>query len=213
MRTIVSTLLAMPLLSLAVWSSSAAAVIAPSDLLVTQLELTGGSVDFGGRFSRKLDRLFEQPGSLLMNEYQSIGDIVPSVTKGRRTFSLFTSGFNGAPTPSAAIDGSSITADLSSLFFGVGRGDSFRVWNIGGLATGTFNPDTLEFCLTWDHLFDNRPRLGPATFSLQGTVSSVVTAPVPLVTTFVLFATGLAMVLGIRRRTADVRQDGSAVTL
>lgn len=194
--------LAVPVLVFALWSSPVdAALITPSDVPVMQLELTGGSVDFGGKFSRKLDWLFEQPGVLVMNEYQPIGDIVPSITKGRRTFSLFTSGFNGAPPPSAAIDGSSITADLSSLFFSVGRGDTFRIWNIGGPATGLFNPDTLEFCLTWDHLFGNEHSGKEATFFVRGTVlAGVSTAPVPLITSAVLFATGFAIVMGVWRR-------------
>jgi hypothetical protein len=201
MRSIISTLLSSPFLVLVLWSSPAgASILSSSDFIVTGLELTGGSVDSHGRFSRKLDRLFERPGQIVMNDYQPIGDIVPSIMRGHRTFSLFTAGFNGAPAPSAAIDGSSITVDLSSLFFAVSRGDHFRVWNIGDVVTGRFNPDTLEFCLTWDHLFGNRPRLGPATFWLQGTVHLVSTEPVPLVTTTVLFATGLAMLMGVWRR-------------
>jgi len=116
---------------------------------VVQLDLTGGSVNNGGRYDRILDRLLDQEGVLKMGEYQPIGDIVPSITKGHTTFSLFTSGFNGAPAPSATIDGSSIAADLSSLFFAVSRGDSTRLWNIGSLATGTFDPATSQFSLSW----------------------------------------------------------------
>ena len=132
MRPKMPILFGLSLLSIALWSPvSEASIIDPSDVLVTQLELTGGSADYDGRFSRKLERLFDQPGQLLMNDYQPIGDLVPSIAKGHRAFSLFTSGFNGAPTPSAVIDGSSITVDLSSLFFGVSRGDHFKIWNIG----------------------------------------------------------------------------------
>lgn len=177
-----------------VWNAPARAAT------VSSLELTGGSADFEGRFWRKLDRLFEQPGLLLMNAYQPGPDIVPPITKRHQTFSLFTSGVQGAPPPSAVINGTSITVDLSSLFFGVSRGDHLRAWNIGGTATGFFNPDTLEFCLTWDHLFGNRSRLGPATFSLHGTVNLVNVAAIPIVTTTVLFCTGLAMLMGVWRR-------------
>jgi hypothetical protein len=171
-------------------------VPAAEAIVVTQLDLTGGSVDFEGRFSRKLDRLLDQSGQLTMNEYQPIGDIVPSITKGRRTFSLFTSGFSGAPAPSATIDGSSITVDLSSLFFSVSRGDHFRVWNIGGIATGIFNPDTLEFCLSWDHLVGNRSFLRPMEFTLQG---RAVPAEVPLPGGIVLFVTGLLLMIAALR--------------
>jgi len=196
-----SILLALSVLSIALWSPvSEASIIDPSDVLVTQLELTGGSADYDGRFSKKLDHLFDRPGQLVMDDYQPIGDIVPSITKGRRTFSLFASGFNGAPAPYAVIDGSSITVDLSSLFFGVSRGDHFKVWNIGGMATGTFNPDTLEFSLTWEHLFGDRHKGDPATFSFQGKViTGGNPAPVPLVSPAVFFATGLAMLMGLWR--------------
>jgi hypothetical protein len=203
MRSTVSTQLALfLLLSVPLWSPiSEASIIDPSDVLVAQLELTGGSADYDGRFSRKLDRLLDGPGQIVMDDYQAIGDIVSSIAKGHRTFSLFTSGFNGAPAPSAVIDGSSITVDLSSLFFGVSRGDHFKVWNIGGMATGTFNPDTLEFCLTWEHLFGDRHKGDPAMFSFQGRVITAGNpAPVPLVSPAVFFATGLAMLMGLWRQ-------------
>lgn len=201
MRSAAVTLLAMPVLGGVLWSSPAdAALITPSDVQVTQLELTGGSVEFGGRFSRKLDRLFERPGLLVMNEYQPGPDIVEPIVSGRRTFSLFTSGVQGAAPPSAIVNGHTITVDLSSLFFGVSKGDRLRAWNIGGVATGSFDPETLEFCLSWDHLFGNR-RGGLATFFLQGTaLAATPTAPVPLITSAVLFATGFAIVMGVWRR-------------
>jgi hypothetical protein len=213
MRPKMLILFGLSILSIALWSPhSEASIIGPSDVLVTQLELTGGSVDYDGRFSRKLDRLFDQPGQLVMNEYQPIGDIVPSITKGHRTFSLFTSGFNGAPAPSAVIDGSSITVDLSSLFFGVSRGDHFKVWNIGGMATGMFDPETLEFCLSWEHLFGDRHWGGPATFSLQGKViTGVSTAPVPLAQALVFFVTGLVILVGIRGQREGARNEQSVV--
>lgn len=201
MRSVVSTLLVVPLLLLTMWSvPSEASVISTTEVFATQLELKGGSVDSNGWFLRKLDRLFDQPGTLVMNEYQAIGDIVPSITKGLWTFSLFTSGFNGAPAPSVEIDGSSISADLSSLYFGQSRGDHFRILNIGGVARGTFDPGTLEFYLTWDHVFGDRHRGEPVTFSLQGKVVEASTAPVPLATTAVFFATGLAMLMGLWRQ-------------
>ena len=48
----------------------------------------------------------------------------------------------GASAPSATINGSSLSVDLSSLFFGWSRGSEVRAWNIGGLAQGLFNPET-----------------------------------------------------------------------
>ena len=118
-------------------------------MTVTALDITDGSVNYHGRFHRIVDRLLDQDGIVKMGEYQPIGDIVPSITKGRNTFSLFTSGFNGAPPPSATVDGSSIVADLSSLFLAVSRGESIHLWNIGGQATGTFDSETSHFRLSW----------------------------------------------------------------
>lgn len=213
MRPNGSTLLALSVLSVTLWSPvSEASIIDPSDVLVTQLELTGGSADYDGRFSRKLDRLLDRPGQLVMNEYQPIGDIVPSIAKNHGTFSLFTSGFNGALAPSAVIDGSSITVDLSSLFFGVSRGDHFKVWNVGGMATGTFNPDTLEFSLTWERLFGDRPKGDRSTFSIQGKVlSGGSPAPVPLAQAFVFFVTGLVILMGIRWQGGRARNERPVV--
>ena len=202
MRRIVSILLAAPLLCLTPWSPRAeASVIGPSDFLVTQLELTGGSADFHRRFSRKLDRLFDQHGLLVMNEFQPGPDIVSPITAHRRTFSLFTSGVQGNPAPTATVNGDTITVDLSSLFFAVSKGDRLYARNIGGMATGTFDPETLEFSLSWEYLFGNRHRGGPAEFSLQGRViTGDNTTPVPLVTTALFFATGLAMLIGVWRQ-------------
>jgi hypothetical protein len=212
MRPIAFAVVALPVFLLTLWSpASEASVISTSDVLVTQLELKGGSVDSNGWSFRKLDRLFDQGATLVMNEYQPIGDLVPSITKGQRTFSLFTSGFNGAPVPIAAINGSSISVDLSSLFFGLSRGDHFRVLNIGGGATGTFDPDTLEFYLTWDHLFGDRHRGEPVTFSLQGKVVGVGTAPVPLAQALVFFVTGLVILMGIRWQGGRARNERPAV--
>src|SRR5262245_42790104 len=182
------------------WAGSAQAMI------VTQLDLTGGSSSYDGRHHRVLDRLLDQDGTIVMGQYQPLPDIVSPITKGHKTFSLFTSGVSGADAPSATIDGSSITVDLSSLFFGVSRGDSLRAWNIGGVAHGLFNPDTSEFILSWNHVFDHGAYKGnherwdndeAARFFLQGRViSGIDPSPVPLPATVVFFATGLAGVVG-----------------
>lgn len=189
-------------------------------MTVTALDITEGSVTYNGRFDRLMDRLLDQDGVVKMGEYQPIGDIVPSITKGRNTFSLFTTGFNGAPPPSATVDGSSIVADLSSLFFAVSRGDSIRLWNIGGQATGTFDPETSQFRLSWkDQVpggFGSRSvwqhflgkgdgterwdgygiwrhaRSREATFILEGTaIVGGAPTPVPIPASLALYATGL----------------------
>ena len=190
----------------------------PSDALqVTQLDFTSGAVNWDWRYGRVLDRLFAQDGSITMGSYQSMSDIVGPITPGRKTFSLFTSGFNGAPAPSATINGTSMTVDLSSLYFGWTRGGEMHAWNIGGIAKGLFNPETLEFCLTWDHLFRDRPTSDLPTYFLQGKVilaglpiGSVPVGAVPITTTAVLFGTGLAMLMAVWRR-KGVTQHGQAV--
>lgn len=168
-------------------------------MTVTALDIADGSARYHGRFDRVLDRLLDQGGVVKMGEYQPIGDIVPSIIRGRTTFSLFTSGFNGAPPPSATIDGSTIAADLSSLFLAVSRGNSIQLWNIGGQAGGTFDPETSRFKLLWN---DQVPRgfsrwhsdfhSREAIFILNGTaVVGGAPTPVPIPASQVLYVTGL----------------------
>ena len=160
--------------------------------IVTQLDFTSGAVNWVGPNGRMLDRLFGQEGTITMGSFQSMTEIVDPITRGHRTFSLFTSGLSGAPVPSATITGNTITMDLTSLFFGWQRGDEIRTWNIGGQATGQFNPGNSEFILSWEHIFNaGRGRnhgMGDriATFYLQGTVAAV-----PIPATVFLYGTGM----------------------
>ncbi|MEQ1795622.1 MAG: VPLPA-CTERM sorting domain-containing protein [Nitrospira sp.] len=178
-------------------------------MVVTQLELTGGSTSYDGRFSRVADRLLDRDGTILIGQYQPMQEIVAPITKGHRTFSLFTSGVQGADAPSATINGSSITVDLSSLFFGVSRGESLRAWNIGGLAQGVFNPETSEFSLSWTHVFDNGEHKEKhgwqhddriARFFLQGKALGLAPTPVPLPASLLLFAGGFMGLGGLAFR-------------
>jgi hypothetical protein len=178
--------------------------------LVTQLDFSSGAANVGPH-GRLLDRLLDQDGTLLMGQYQSFTGIVDPIIKGHKTYSLFTAGMDGAPAPSAAINGNSITVDLSSLFFGWKRGDQIRAWNIGGQATGLFNPQTSEFSLSWDHVFNNgnhhdngkhhnnekyeRMNGHEATFFLQGKAVLDAAAPVAIPATLYLYGTG---VVGLR---------------
>lgn len=173
-------------------------------LSVTSLDFTSGAVNWDGRHGRILDRLFAQDGSITIGSYQSMLDIVDPIMRECKTFSLFTSGLNGAPAPSVSINGSSISVDLSSLYVGWTNGSEVRAWNIGGMATGVINPQTSEFSLSWNHLFNERFGKGKhgimgdrsATFFLQGT-ADVAQAPVALSASFVFYATGLALMGGI----------------
>ena len=188
-------------------------------MVVTQLDLTGGSTNYDGRFSRVAERLLDREGTVLMGQYQPRPDIVSPITRGERTFSLFTSGVNGAAAPSAAINGSSITVDLSSLFFGVSRGDSLRAWNIGGIAQGVFNPETSEFILSWNHVFGNEAFKEKqewshddrtARFFLQGKAVGLGPTPVPLPASLVLFASGFVGLGGLAWRKRPSLATGAA---
>jgi len=168
-------------------------------LSVTSLDFTSGAVNWDGRHGRILDRLFAQDGSITMGSYQSMSDIVDPIMRECKTFSLFTSGLNGAPAPSASVNGTSLSVDLSSLYLGWTHGDEVRAWNIGGLATGLINPQTSEFLLSWEHLFTGGLVKGEdrsATFFLQGT-AGVEQAPVALSASAMFFVTGLALMGGL----------------
>ncbi|MEQ1794196.1 MAG: hypothetical protein ABL970_08400 [Nitrospira sp.] len=166
-------------------------VLPAGAMTATQSEMKDGGAHFDGRQPRMLDRLLGQEATLVIGQYQPMGDIVPSFTKGHRTYSLFTSGLNGAAAPSVSIVGSSITVDLSSLFVGIGRGDAYQIRNIGGPATGFYDPETRAFSLSWQHLLDGRTRERLATFSLRGVIDAG-TQPVAIPASLVLYATGLA---------------------
>jgi len=178
-------------------------------LSVGQLEFTSGAVNWSGEHGRTLDRLFDHDGIIKMGSFQSMTEIVDPLQKQCTTFSLFTSGMTGASAPSATISGMSLNVDLSSLFFGWSRGSEVHAWNIGGLAKGLFNPETSEFTLSWNHLFERGgfkgergwsgkgEHGGNATFFLQGTVSGYTPAPVPVPAAFLLFASGAMGVGGL----------------
>ncbi|MGC4097945.1 MAG: hypothetical protein QM706_12580 [Nitrospira sp.] len=158
-------------------------------MTVTQLEVTRGAINYDGKYGEMIDRLLAQDGTLKLGQFQAIGDLVPSI-EGCKTYSLFTSGFNGAEAPSAVISGSSIKVDLSSLFFSAAKGNSSHLWNIGEVVTGLFNPDTKEFALSWDRVFDGDKHKGQATFFLSGLVHFD-TQPVAIPASMLLYATGL----------------------
>jgi len=183
-------------------------------LTVTSLDFTSGAVNFDGRFGRILDQLFAEKGTITMGSYQSMSDIVDPITRGHKTFFLFTSGLSGAPAPSATINGSSMSVDLTSLFFGWTRGSGGQIhaWIIGGMATVLFNPQTDEFSLSWDHLFKERHdkwihgkhesmKNHEATFFLQGT-AVVSQAPVALSASLIFYVTGLGLFGGLFWRKA-----------
>ena len=158
--------------------------------MMSQVELTGGAVNYDGKYHMMMDRVLGQEGTLKLGQFQAIGELLPSLDKACETYSLFTSGFTGEAAPTATISGSSISIDLSSLFFGISRGDSHKTWNIGELATGQYNPETKEFTVSWEHLFEGGKQEGLATFFLKG-IAEMGTQPVAIPASLVLYATGL----------------------
>lgn len=189
---------------------------------IGQLEFTSGAVNWDGRQGRILDRLFDRDGAITLGAYQSMTEIVDPLVRGQKTYSLFTSGLNGASAPSATISGSSITVDLSSLFFGWMRGSELQALNIGGVAQGLFNPETSEFSLSWNHLFGGHAFEGSskrsdegghhrvATFFLQGTAVGLPPTPVAIPAGLVLFASGFAGIGGLAWRNRRVQRAGAA---
>jgi len=171
---------------------------------MTSLDFTSGAVNWDGRNGQILDRLFAEDGSISIGSYQLMSEIVDPIMRGHKTFSLLTSGLDGAPAPSVSISGASISVDLSSLYLGWTNGNEVRAWNIGGMATGVINPQTSEFSLSWDHPFNERfgkakhdmMRDHSATFFLQGT-AEVAQSPIPLSASVVFYATGLALMGGL----------------
>lgn len=192
-------------MTIGILSASLFLAVPAHAMTVTQLELTGGAVNYGGKHSAMMDRLLGQDGTLKLGQFQAIGELVPSIDKACETYSLFTSGFTGESAPTATISGSSISVDLSSLFFGSSRGDFHKTWNIGGLATGQYNPETREFTVSWNHLFDSKEHGGQATFFLKGLAGIGDPQPVAIPAAMVMYATGL-FGLGswtwLRRRTS-----------
>ena len=181
----VIALIGIPMLDGSVTSADAA--------LVTQLDFTSGAANWSGRYGPILDRVFDQEGSITMGTYQL--NIVDPIVRGHTTYSLLTTNLFGAPAPSGMIDGMSITVDLSSLAFGWQRGDHLQLLNIGGQATGLFNPETSQFSLSWEHILHSgkghhmHDRV--ATFFLNGTALVGPPAAIPLPASVFLYASGL----------------------
>ncbi len=169
--------------------------------VVSQLDLSGGSIalDFGSLGT--MNRTFSQPGRLVMDRFQPRPPIFEPVTVGHLTLSLFTGdgGSLALPPPSGTISGSTINVDLRSLFASAtpsGWGGilappstpTSHQLNIGAIATGWFNESTNEFTISWTKSFTGVPCLLSGTFSLQGTAQL---AEVPLPGAVFMFGSGL----------------------
>lgn len=178
--------------------------------VVTQLDITGGSIDLNFGTLGHLAGPFTANGQLFMNQFQPPPTVFDPITISHLTFSIFTSsgGTLHLPAPTAQTSGANMTANLQSLFAGVtSAGWSGLLTspptplsaslNIGGSATGSFNESTNAFDVSWTHSFTGIPFLTSGTFSLQGTAQL---AGVPLPGALFLFGSGLIGLIGLARR-------------
>ena len=175
--------------------------------VVTQLDITGGSMSLNFGLLGNLTGNFNTTGQLLMNQFQPTPDIFMPITLSHLTFSLFTNsgGTLNLPAPTALTTGATMTADLRSLFAGVtstgwawvNTNPGMASLNIGGLATGSFNELTNTFDISWTRSFTGVPFLTSGTISLRGTAQL---AAVPLPGALLLFGTGLGGLVLARTR-------------
>jgi len=176
--------------------------------VVTELDITGGSISLNFGSLGTVTGSFTQNGQLIMGQYQPPPNIFPPIQISHLTFSIFTS--SGQPTfnfppPSGTTSGATMTVDLSSLFAGLSStqwgwmsGPTWSSLNIGGNATGSFNDTTDAFNISWTHTYTGIPHLTAGSFSLQGTAQL---AAVPVPASLLLFGSGLAGLLGALKKT------------
>ena len=186
------------LMGMALWMAPAPGQAA----VVTQLDITGGSMSLNFGSLGTVTGNFTANGQLLMNQFQPTPNIFTPITLSHLTFSLFTSngGALNLPAPTALTTGSTMTADLQSLFAGVtstgwswvNTNAGMASLNIGGIATGSFNELTNAFDISWTRSFTGVPFLTSGTISLRGTAQL---AAVPLPGALLLFGTGLGGLL------------------
>jgi len=172
---------------------------------VTQLDITGGSINLNFGALGSVSGTFTQNGQLVMGQYQPLPNVFPPVTIAGHTFSIFTSNQafpgapGGAPVPTGSLGNFGITVDLTSLFAQVTGPLSNSSLNIGGNAQSmSFIHTTNDFTLFWTKSFAgyNIPFLESGTFMLLG---SAQLAAVPLPGALLFFGSGLIGMLGFRK--------------
>lgn len=174
---------------------------------VTQLDITGGSINLNFGILGSITGNFNADGQLLMNQFQPPPNIFDPITISHLTFSIFSSsgGALNLPAPTGQTSGATMTADLQSLFAGVtstgwswvNTNSQMASLNIGGLASGTFNETSNAFDISWTRAFTGVPFLTSGTFSLQGAAQ---VAAVPLPAAALLFGSGLIGLAGVLRK-------------
>jgi DNA-binding response OmpR family regulator len=175
--------------------------------LITQVEITGSIVDLS--FDR-LDRVdtYDRDGLLVMEQFQPLPYVFPSVAVDPLTFSIFTSGLGGDPAPTAQTSGTALSIDLRSLL-AVATGpwiENQRL--IGGLAAGLSERNIDGLQLSWPPIFlgAGAPFLQSGAFSVHGR-AQVERVPVPAAV--ILFGSGLfGIVAAVLRRSGNVKGQG-----
>ncbi|MDP1949352.1 MAG: hypothetical protein Q8L77_17855 [Nitrospirota bacterium] len=175
--------------------------------VVTQLDITGGSVNLNFGSLGSIIGNFNANGQLIMNQFQPLPNIFNPITISHLTFSIFTSngGALNLPAPTGETSGAALTANLQSLFAGVtstgwgwvNTNPLMASLNIGGNAAGSFNELTNAFDISWTRSFSGVPFLTSGTFTLQGTAQ---VAAVPLPGALFLFGSGLIGLAGAMRK-------------
>ena len=178
---------------------------------VTQLDITGGSISLNFGTLGSITGNFTADGQLLMNQFQPPPNVFDPITVSHLTFSIFTSdgGALSLPAPTAETSGTTITANLQSLFAGVtSTGWSWvspnplmASLNIGGNAAGSFDELTNAFDISWTRPFSGLPFLTSGTMTLQGTTQL---AAIPLPAAMFLFGSGLAALVGLAGRKREL---------
>lgn len=204
-RTIKGSVMTL-LMALVLWFLPASAQSA----VVTQLDITGGSISLNFGTLGNLTGSFTENGQLFMNQFQSTPAVFEPITISHLTFSLFTGsgGTLNLSAPTVQTSGAAMTANLQSLFAGVTStgwaglltsppGPVTTSLNVGGIATGSFNEVTNAFDVSWTRSLTGIPYLTSGTFSLQGTAQL---AAVPVPAAVYLFGTGLVGVAAMARR-------------
>jgi hypothetical protein len=165
--------------------------------MVTQLNITGGSINMNFGALGSISGSLPQLGTLVMGTFQAAPDNSLPVLVDGHIFEFSTQSQGGLfAAPSAQTSGTAMTADLSSLFAGITGPLLTGSLNIGGLATGTYDPLSGHFSVSWTRVFD----IASADFGLEGTAD---VTPVPLPAAAGMFASGLASLVAwsARRRT------------
>lgn len=175
--------------------------------VVTQLDITGGSINLNFGILGNINGNFTADGQLVMNQFQPLPNVFDPITISHLTFSIFTNngGALNLPAPTAQTSGAAMTANLQSLFAGVtstgwswvNTNPQMASLNIGGNASGTFNDTTNAFDISWTRAFTGIPFLTTGTFSVQGTAQL---AAVPLPAAALLFGSGLIGLAGVLRK-------------